>query len=116
MAVPTLDGHSAPVAYRLPTFDYEQEVGLNPPVHNRSAPRHVPRETHGMLAVRKTLQNQGVLPAAADIVPCLLSWEPGTERHYRPHVQRWSLFCGRRHGDPNPTTISHTVNFLTGTL
>ncbi|XP_063859168.1 uncharacterized protein LOC135100135 [Scylla paramamosain] len=114
VAVPVLDGHAAPVANRLPTFDNEQEECSNTPVHNRSTPHHVPHEAHGMPSVRENLQKRGVSPAAADII--LASWKPGTERQYRPHVQRWSLFCGRRNVDPTSPTVGHIVNFLTETF
>ncbi|KAK8372392.1 hypothetical protein O3P69_018900, partial [Scylla paramamosain] len=62
----------------------------------------------------KTCRNEEFRPAAADII--LASWKPGTERQYRPHVQRWSLFCGRRNVDPTSPTVGHIVNFLTETF
>ena len=49
-------GMLAPAAYRLPKFDSNQEEGLNPPVHNRSAPLHVPHEALGMHSVRVNFQ------------------------------------------------------------
>ena len=114
MAVPTLDGHAAQVVNSLPTFVTEQEGCHNPPVHNESASRHVPHEAHGMPSVGGNLRKRGVSAAATDII--LASWKPGTERQYRPHVQRWSQFCGRWNVDPTTPTIGNIINFLTETF
>ena len=59
----------------------------------------------------ENLQKQGVLLAAADII-LLVSCKSGTEWHYCPHVQRWSLFCSGRNVDLTSPTINH-INFLT---
>ena len=80
----------------------------------RRTPDHKAHQVNGMSAVRKKLQERGILAEDTEII--MAPWKSGTEKQYQPHVNRWTVFCSRGKPDPLNPIVSDIINFLSETF
>lgn len=114
VAVPTMDGHVARDAHRLPAPHIAENCGACTPIIRGRSPDHAQHTSDGVPSVREHLRARGVSEDGANII--LASWKPGTEKQYRPHLKRWAQFCVRGNVSACNPTVADIINFLSETF
>lgn len=67
--------------------------------------------TDSMSVVRKSVENQGISAAAADII--MQSWRQSTKKQYVSYINRWLVFCGEKQADSIRPPVGVAIDFLT---
>ncbi|KAK3890245.1 hypothetical protein Pcinc_005778 [Petrolisthes cinctipes] len=111
---PAVDGNITQDAGGRTSDNQEKEKCTKASIDDRGTPNHATHQADGMFVVRENLREQGISAEGTDIL--LASWRPGTEKQYRPHVNRWTKFCNRGDFDPLNPTLSEVINFLSETF
>ncbi|KAK3894573.1 hypothetical protein Pcinc_001665 [Petrolisthes cinctipes] len=111
---PAVDGNITQDAGGRTSDNQEKEKCTKASIDGGGTPNHATHQADGMFVVREKLREQGISAEDTDIL--LASWRPGTEKQYRPHVNRWTKFCNRGDFDPLNPTLSDVINFLSETF
>ena len=110
----TVDEHTPPDTGREPSGHHKTTESPFASSVSIGTPYHDPHPVDGLSAVRRQLRERGLSAAGTDIV--MASWKPGTEKQYRPHINRWIQFCGKWTIDSLHPSVTDVLNFLSVTF